>query len=54
MGQCSDPGTMAEALNGATGMACLCFISHGNTHAGGRYQAQVINGLKFLINRMDA
>jgi hypothetical protein len=52
-GKCSDPGSMAEALNGATGMACLCFISHGNTHRGGRYQAQVINGLKFLISRMD-
>jgi hypothetical protein len=51
-GQCSDPGTMPEALNGATGMACLCFISHGNTHRGGRYQAQVIAGLKFLISRM--
>jgi hypothetical protein len=51
-GQCSDPGTMPEALNGATGMACLCFISHGNTHRGGRYQAQVINGLKYLIGHM--
>jgi hypothetical protein len=51
-GKCSDPGTMPEALNGATAMACLCFISHGNTHRGGRYQAQVIAGLKFLISRM--
>ncbi len=51
-GKCSDPGTMPEALNGATAMACLCFISHGNTHRGGRYQAQVIAGLKFLISHM--
>jgi hypothetical protein len=48
-GQCSDPGKMAEAVNGATGMALLCFISHGNTHAAGRYQGVVLNGLKFLI-----
>jgi hypothetical protein len=43
---------MAEAVNGATGMALLCFISHGNTHRGGRYQAVVIAGLKYLISHM--
>ena len=51
-GQCTDPGTMTDAVNGATGMALLCFISHGNTHAGGRYQGVVINGLKYLIGHM--
>jgi hypothetical protein len=52
-GRCSDPGSgMAKAVNGATGMALLPFIDHGNTHQAGNYRQNVAAGLQFLIARM--
>jgi hypothetical protein len=53
-GQCRDPGSMASAVNGATGLALLPFISHGNTHASGPHRDQVKTGLRFLVARMGA
>ena len=52
-GRCSNPGkAMAKAVNGATGMALLPFIDHGNTHQTGPYRQNVAAGLQFLIARM--
>ena len=51
-GQCSDPGSMAKAVNGATGLAVLPLICHGNTHRAGPYRDQVAAGLRFLVSRM--
>ncbi|MCY2989262.1 MAG: hypothetical protein NTY19_15515 [Planctomycetota bacterium] len=51
-GQCSEPGTMANAVNGATGLAVLPFICHGNTHASGPYRDNVAAGLGFLVLRL--
>ena len=49
-GRCSSPGVaMAKAVNGATGMALLPFIDHGNTHQAGLYRRNVAAGLQFLI-----
>ena len=53
-GQCSDPGSLAKAVNGATGMALLPFISHGNTHLFGPYRNTTAAGLQFLVSRMAA
>ena len=51
-GQCSAPGSMAKAFNGATGLAVLPFICHGHTHASGAYRENVANGLRFLVLRI--
>jgi hypothetical protein len=51
-GRCSDPGSMAKAVNGATGLAVLPLICHGNTHRAGPYRDQVTAGLRFLISRI--
>ena len=51
-GRCSAPGNMPEAVNAATGVGLLPFISHGNTHHAGPYSANVAAGLRFLIGRM--
>jgi hypothetical protein len=50
--QCSEPGSMAQALNGATGLAVLPFVCHGNTHASGPYRENVAAGLRFLVGRI--
>jgi hypothetical protein len=51
-GRCSQPGSLAAALNGATALAVLPFISHGSTHLSGPYQDQVAAGLQVLAGRM--
>jgi hypothetical protein len=52
-GRCSNPGkAMAKAVAGATGMALLPFIDHGNTHQIGPYRQNVAAGLQFLIARL--
>ncbi len=52
-GRCANPGmAMAKAVNGATGMALLPFIDHGNTHQIGPYRQNVAAGLQFLIARI--
>jgi hypothetical protein len=52
-GRCSNPGKpMAKAVNGATGMALLPFIDHGNTHTSGPYRQNVAAGLQFLLGRI--
>jgi len=51
-GRCANPGTMAKAVNGATGLALLPFIDHGNTHQTGPYRQNVAAGLQFLLTRM--
>jgi hypothetical protein len=53
-GRCSDPGSLAKAFNGATGMALLPFISHGNTHLFGPYRKTTAAGLQYLIAHMTA
>ena len=51
-GQCRNPGTKAEARNGATGLALLPFLGAGQTHKTGKYKDTVKNGLYFLASRM--
>jgi hypothetical protein len=52
-GRCSNPGTpLAKAVSGATAMALLPLIGHGNTHQTGAYRQNVAAGLQFLITRM--
>jgi hypothetical protein len=51
-GQCRNPGSLANARNGATAMALLPFLGAGQTHVDGKYQKQVRAGLYFLVNRM--
>ena len=52
-GQCRNPGNLAEARNGATGMALLPFLGAGQTHKTGMYKDQVKAGLYFLVNHMN-
>ena len=53
-GRCSNPGVpMTKAVNGATGLALLAFIDHGNTHQAGAYRQNVTAGLHFLVGRMS-
>jgi hypothetical protein len=49
---CPDPGSAAEARNGATGMALLPFLGAGQTHKEGIYKKQVYGGLYYLIKNM--
>ncbi|MFH1264241.1 MAG: hypothetical protein ABIK89_00835, partial [Planctomycetota bacterium] len=51
-GQCRNPGKLADARNGATGMALLPFLGAGQTHKTGKYKDQVKAGLYFLVNHM--
>ena len=46
-----DPGTRAEALNGATALALLPFLGNGQTHLNGKYKNVVKRGLEFLMDR---
>ena len=48
----NDPGDKkGEARNGATALALLPFLGHGDTHLEGDYQETVRNGLNFLMKR---
>jgi hypothetical protein len=51
-GRCGYPGSMAKAFHGATGLALLPFICHGNTHRSGPYRENVKAGLRFLVMRI--
>lgn len=51
-GQCRNPGSLAEARNGATGLALLPFLGSGQTHTEGKYKATIRRGLSYLINHM--
>ncbi len=42
-------GTGAKADTAMTGLALLAFLGDGNTHLGGKYQANVIAGLEYLL-----
>lgn len=49
-----NPGDMADARNGATGLALLPFLGAGNTHLEGKYKDTVARGLTYLINNRKA
>ena len=51
-GQCDRPGNKTACLNGATGMALMCFLGAGQTHMEGEYKETVFKGLSFLIQSM--
>jgi hypothetical protein len=51
-GQCDRPGNKTTSLNGATGMALMCFLGAGQTHMEGEYKETVFKGLSFLIQSM--
>jgi hypothetical protein len=51
-GQCRNPGAMADARNGATGLALLPFLGSGQTHTDGQYQTTIKKGLAYLIKSM--
>jgi len=51
-GQCDRPGNKTASLNGATGMALMCFLGAGQTHMEGEYKETVFKGLSFLIQSM--
>ena len=46
-----NPGTRAEARNGATALALLPLLGAGNTHMTGQYKSEVRAGLNFLKKR---
>jgi hypothetical protein len=48
-GDCSQPGLMDEAYNGATALALLSFLGGGHTHEKGEYQLVVKRGLESLL-----
>lgn len=50
----NDPGKYDAARNGATALALLPFLGHGDTHLEGKYKKVVGNGLDFLINNAEA
>ncbi len=52
-GQCRNPGELAEARNGATGLALLPFLGAGQTHKTGKYKKTVRAGLYFLVKKMS-
>lgn len=47
----NNPGTHDAARAGATALALLPFLGHGDTHLAGDYQETVRNGLNFLMKR---
>jgi len=51
-GQCDRPGNKTASMNGATGMALMCFLGAGQTHMEGEYKETVFKGLSFLIQSM--
>lgn len=50
----NDPGTRDNARNGATALALLPFLGHGDTHVDGKYKKVVNAGLLFLMKRAKA
>ena len=50
----NDPGRSVAARNGATALALLPFLGHGDTHIEGKYKKVVEKGLDFLINNAKA
>lgn len=51
-GQCRNPGRLAKARIGATGLALLPFLGAAQTHKTGKYRTTVSRGLYFLVNQM--
>lgn len=52
-GRCSNPGSLADARLGATGLALLPFLGDGQTHLDGKYKAQIKLGLSYLLSHMQ-
>jgi hypothetical protein len=52
-GQCSQPGSLTTATNGATAMALLPFLGAGQTHIEGPYQDVVSRGVAALVRQLD-
>ena len=50
----NDPGKLDASRNGATALALLPFLGHGDTHIEGKYKKVVEKGLNFLINNAEA
>lgn len=50
-GRCTDSGSEASTT-GATGLALLAFLGHGETHVEGEYQETVKRGLYYLTGQM--
>lgn len=48
----TNPGNLADGLNGATGMALLPFLGAGQTHKEGDYKKTVQGGLAYLVRSM--
>ncbi len=48
----TNPGSLADGLNGATGMALLPFLGAGQTHKEGDYKRTVQGGLAYLVRSM--
>jgi hypothetical protein len=48
----SNPGSLADATHGATGLALLPFLGAGYTHREGTYQRPVRGGLAYLVRNM--
>jgi hypothetical protein len=48
----TNPGSLAESFNGATGMALLPFLGAGQTHKEGNYKQTVKGGLSYLVRSM--
>jgi len=51
-GRCRNPGQLAKARNGATGLALLPFLGAGQTHNSGSYKGTVADGLSFLVRAL--
>ena len=47
----NNPGTRDAARNGATALALLPFLGHGDTHIDGDYKETVRRGFEFLMRR---
>jgi len=46
---CKQPGSLKKSNMGATAMALLGYLGHGDTHATGDYQKHVTAGLEYLL-----
>ena len=46
---CPSPGSFKKSHTGATAMATMCFLGHGDTYAVGDYQPQVRSALMYLL-----
>ena len=52
-GKCGNPGRLAEARFGATGLALMSFLGAGQTHKKGEYRKVVMRGLLWLTKNMQ-